>query len=56
MRYDADYKYYKSAIRPSAADAATKTDRGCGRRPSRSASRLEIPACCGWCFAHSRGP
>ena len=36
--------------------AATKTDRGCGRRPSRSASRLEISACCGRCSAHSRGP
>src|SRR5205809_3296394 len=27
--------------------AATKMDRGCGRRPSRSA--LESRPCCGWC-------
>ena len=29
--------------------AATKMDRGCGRRPSRSA--LESRPCCGWCCA-----
>src|SRR5881396_3222066 len=34
--------------------AATKMDRGCGRRPSRSA--LESRPCCGWCCAHSRAP
>src|SRR6266487_6428480 len=34
--------------------AATNMDRGCGRRPSRSA--LESLPCCGWCCAHSRGP
>ncbi len=35
-------------------EAATKMDRGCGRRPSRSA--LESRPCCGWCCAHSRAP
>jgi hypothetical protein len=40
--------------RTQRGEAAISADRGCGRRPSRSAG--ERSRGCGWCFAHSRAP